>query len=145
MRIESQMKFPSDRLPKNNVESKSPESFANAIKQSQANLHMETLNQLMTRIDIQGQKLAKHKTLENLMDYKNSVKQFVKESIEYGLQFSERQSFHPHGGMKTHQLVEVIDQKLLELYDETLEKEKDGIETLGMIGDIKGLLINLYM
>lgn len=145
MRVESQMKLPGDRLPLNKAENKSTDSFASAIKQSQANLQMETLNQLMTRIDAQGQKLAKYKTLENLRDYKSAVKQFVKESVEYGLQFSEKQSFHPYGGMKTHQLVEVIDQKLMELHDETLSKEQEGINTLSLIGEIKGLLINLYM
>lgn len=145
MRIDRQTNFPSDRIQKTQVENKSADSFANVIRKSQAKMQLDTLNQLMSRIDTQGQKLARQKTLENLRDYKKLVKQFIGESLNLGLQLTEKQSFHPGGGMKTHQLIEVIDQKLLELQDGVLLDEKEGIELLELIGEIKGLLINLYM
>jgi uncharacterized protein YaaR (DUF327 family) len=145
LRIERQTNFPSDRLPKSAVENKSTDSFANVIRKSQSKLQLDSLNQLMTRVDTQGQKLANQKTLENLRDYKNLVKQFVGESLSYGLQLSEKQSFNPSGGMKNHQLIEVIDKKLIALHDEVLNNEKEGIDILQQVGEIKGLLINLYM
>jgi len=142
LRIDRHTNFPSDRIPKPAVEGKPADLFANVMKKSQSNMQLESL---MTRVDFQGQKLAKQRTLENLRDYKKSVKQFVSESLNLGLQLSEKQSFNPGGGMKTHQLVEVIDQKLIELNDELLNNEKEGIDMLRLIGEIKGLLINLYM
>lgn len=145
MRIERPTNFPSDRLPKSSVENKSTDSFANVIRKSQSKLQLDSLNQLMTRVDTQGQKLANQKTLENLRDYKNLVKQFVAESLSYGMQLSEKQSFNPNGGMKNHQLIEVIDKKLIALHDEVINNEKEGIDILQQIGEIKGLLINLYM
>jgi uncharacterized protein len=144
LRIEGQTKFPSDRL-KSTVENKYTESFSAVIKKTQSKLQLESLNQLMTRVDAQGQKLTKQKTIENLVDYKNLVKQFIGESLSYGLQLSDKQSFSPSGGMKHHQLVEVIDQKLIELHDEVLNNEKEGIDILQMVGEIKGMLINIYM
>jgi len=145
LRIDRQTSFPSDRLQKGAIESKTTDSFANVIKKSQSKFQLESLNQLMARVDTQGQKLSKQKTLENLIDYKNLVKQFIGESLSYGLQLSEKQSFNHTGGMKTHQLVEVIDQKLMDLQDEVLDSEKEGLHTLDLVGEIKGLLINLYM
>jgi uncharacterized protein len=145
LRIEGQTKFPSDRLNKSTVENKYTESFSAVIKKTQSKLQLESLNQLMTRVDAQGQKLTKQKTIENLVDYKNLVKQFIGESLSYGLQLSDKQSFSPSGGMKHHQLVEVIDQKLIELHDEVLNNEKEGIDILQMVGEIKGMLINIYM
>lgn len=145
MRIEGQAKFPGELLRKGAVEGKSTDSFANVMRNSQAKLHLDSLNQLMDRIDLQGQRLAKQRTIENLIDYKNSVKQFVSESLSYGLELSEKQSFHPNGGMKSHQLVEVIDEKLLAINDEVLDNEKEGIEVLRLVGEMKGLLVNLYM
>lgn len=145
LRIEGQTKFPSDRLQKSAMENKYTESFSAVIKKSQSKLQLESLNQLMTRVDAQGQKLTKQKTIENLVDYKNLVKQFIGESLSYGLQLSDKQSFSPSAGMKNHQLIEVIDQKLIEIHDEVLNNEKEGIDILQMVGEIKGLLINLYM
>ena len=142
MRIDRQMNIPNDRLSRNTVENKPNDLFANAIRKSQSKLQLDSL---MSRVDAQGQRLAKQRTLENLIEYKNAVKQFIGESMSHGMQLSDKQSFHPHGGMKTHQLVEVIDKKLIELQDEVLNNEKDGIDTLRAVGEIKGLLINLYM
>jgi len=145
LRIDRQTSFPSDRIQKGTVEGKTSDSFASMIKKSQSKFQLDSLNQLMARVDTQGQKLSKQKTLENLIDYKNLVKQFIGESLSYGLQLSEKQSFSHSGGMKSHQLVEVIDQKLMDLQDEVLDSEKEGLHTLDLVGEIKGLLINLYM
>ena len=145
LRIERQTNSPSDRLHKTPVENKSSDTFASMVRNSQSKLQHESLNQLMTRVDSQGQKLANQRTLENLRDYKNIVKQFIGESLSYGLQLSDKQSFNPSGGMKNHQLIEVIDQKLIEIHDEVLNNEKEGFDILQLVGEIKGLLINLYM
>jgi len=145
LRIGMQTNFSNDRISKNAVESKTSDSFANVMRKSQNNMHLDSLNQLMSRVDTQGQKLAKQRTLENLLDYKNIVKQFIGESLSFGMQLSEKQSFNSNGGMKTHQLVEVIDQKLIEVQDEVLNNENEGLNTLRLVGEIKGLLINLYM
>ena len=145
LRIERQTNIPSDRLHKTPVENKSSDTFASMVRKSQSKLQHESLNQLMTRVDTQGQKLANQRTLENLRDYKNIVKQFIGESLSFGLQLSDKQSFNPSGGMKNHQLIEVIDQKLIEIHDEVLNNEKEGFDILQLVGEIKGLLINLYM
>ena len=145
LRIERQTNFPSDRLHKTPVENKSSDTFASMVRNSQSKLQHESLNQLMTRVDSQGQKLANQRTLENLRDYKNIVKQFIGESLSFGLQLSDKQSFNSSGGMKNHKLIEVIDEKLIEIHDEVLNNEKEGFDILQLVGEIKGLLINLYM
>lgn len=145
MRIESQTKIPGDRIQKNAVESKSIDSFANVMKKSQSKLQLDALHQLMSRVDAQGEKLGEQRTFENLRDYKNLVKEFMREALSFGIQLTDKQSFSPGGGMKNHQIVEVIDKKLIELQDEVLNNEKEGLDTLQSIGEIKGLLINLYM
>ncbi|XKE94979.1 YaaR family protein [Metaplanococcus flavidus] len=145
MRIESQTKIPGDRIQKNTVENKSIDSFANVMKKSQSKLQLDALHQLMSRVDAQGEKLGEQRTFENLRDYKNLVKEFMREALSFGIQLTDKQSFSPGSGMKNHQIVEVIDKKLIELQDEVLNNEKEGLETLQSIGEIKGLLINLYM
>jgi uncharacterized protein YaaR (DUF327 family) len=108
LRIDGQTKFPNDRILKSAVESKTADSFANIIQKSQSKLQLDSLKGLMNRVDIQGQKLANQRTLENLIDYKNVVKQFINESLSYGLKLSDKQSFHPNGGMKSHPLILVM-------------------------------------
>ncbi|MFD1862088.1 YaaR family protein [Planococcus chinensis] len=145
LRIDGHTTFLGERIQKSAGEAKNIDSFAHAMKKTQAKHQLDSLKGLLDRVDLHGQKLAKQRTLENLIAYKNTVKQFVSESLSYGLQLTDKESFHPNGGMKAHQLVEIIDEKLLEIQDEVLSSEKDGLETLELVGEIKGLLINLYM
>lgn len=145
LRIESQSNIQNERLSKQITGNKTSELFSNAIRKSQSKLQNDSLNQLMGRIDAQGQKLANQRTLENVLNYKHAVKQFIGESLSYGLQLSDQQSHHPSGGMKSHQIIKVIDKKLIEIQDQVLNNEEEGIGTLDLIGEIKGLLINLYM
>lgn len=142
MRIERQTNFPIGQLQKGTVESKSTNSFSSIMSQSQSKLQLESL---LSRLENKGRVLVNQRTLENLRDYKKMVKEFIGETVNGGLQLSEKQSYYPNGNMKSHQIVEVIDQKLLELQDEVINNEEKGLEALRLVGEIKGLLINLYM
>lgn len=145
MRIDGQNNIQNERLSKQAAGNKTNELFSIAMKKSQSKLHNDSLNQLMSRVDTQGQKLSNQRTLENLLNYKQAVKQFLGESIRHGLHLSDEQSQAFGGGMKTHQMIKVIDKKLIEIQDEVLNNEEDGIGTLDLVGEIKGLLVNLYM
>lgn len=145
MRIDSQNAIQNERLSVQGTGNKANELFSNAMKKSQSKLHTDSLNQLMERVDAQGQKLANQRTLENLLNYKHAVKKFVGESVRHGLHLSDEQSQMSGGGMKSQQIIKVIDKKLVDIQDQLLNNEEEGIGTLGLIGEIKGLLINLYM
>lgn len=142
MRIERQPNFPIGQLQKGTTESKSTSTFSSMMSHSQSKLQLESL---MSRLENQGRVLVNQRTLENLRDYKKMVKEFIGEAVHGGLQLSDKQSYYPNGNSKTHQIVEVVDQKLLELQDEVMNNEENGLEILQLVGEIKGLLINLYM
>lgn len=145
MRIDSQSSIQNERLSVQASGNRPSELFSSAMKKSQSKLQNDSLNQLMGRVDEQGQKLSNQRTLENVLNYKHAVKQFVGESIRHGLLLSDEQSQHPAGGMKSQQIIKVIDKKMIEIQDEILNNEEEGIGTLDLVGEIKGLLINLYM
>lgn len=145
LRIDGNTRIQGERIQKAAADIQFADSFANIMKSSRMKIRNESLTGLMERVDLQGQKLAKQRTLENLLDYKAVVKQFINEALTYGLQLNEKHSEHPFGGMNTHQLIEVIDEKVLEVQDEVLRNEQEGIDTLRLVGEVKGLLLNLYM
>ena len=72
------------------------------------------------------------------------MKRFVKEAVEYGLELKQSTSWNEYGQSRQLKTVETIDVRLVELSEEILNKEKSSLEILEMIGEIKGLLINLY-
>lgn len=145
MRIDSQNMFQNDRLLKQVNGNKSGEIFSTAMRKSQSKLQHDSLNQLMSSIDKLGQKLATQHTLENLVNYKQAIKQFVSESVSHGLHLSDKQGFMSDGSLTSQQIIKVIDKKMIEIQDEVLNNEEERIGTLDLVGEIKGLLVNLYM
>lgn len=125
-----------------NVEGK--QSF-DAIVQSQTQkLQQSELQKLMQDITLQGNKLARYRSFKDLVKFKRLVKGFLKEAVSSGIDLKKSQSFSFTGGSRNLTLVEVIDEKLMDLTEEIMNQEKKTVDLLGLIGEIKGLLINLY-
>ena len=48
------------------------------------------------------------------------------------------------GRTKVYKIVKEVDKKLIDLANTVLEKEQNGLDILGLVGEIKGLLVNIY-
>ncbi|MDO7485558.1 YaaR family protein [Peribacillus frigoritolerans] len=118
--------------------------FQQMVQTQDQKMQIQTLNRLIGDIEGAGQRLVRSRTFRELAKYKALVKRFVKEAVEYGLELKQSTSWNEYGQSRPLKTVETIDARLVELSEEILSKEKSSLEILEMIGEIKGLLINLY-
>jgi uncharacterized protein len=132
------------RLELKEAATKESISFNSVIDQKRADLTLNALNKKMEDIENQGSKLVESKTIENLRKYKKLVKDFLNDAIKNGLDLQEHRGFNYRGSSKTYKLVKEVDKKLVDLTNVVLVKEKDGLDLLGIVGEIKGMLINIY-
>ncbi|QED49603.1 YaaR family protein [Cytobacillus dafuensis] len=119
-------------------------SFSDVVSKKRENLVHEKLMLLQADIEDQGKNLAQSRTIEDLKKYKRLVKSFMEEAVNNGLKLEEQRGFFRHGRTKVYKLVKEVDQKLIDLTNEVLDKEKKGLDILGLVGEIQGLLINIY-
>ena len=119
-------------------------NFQSLVRTNQSKLQIEQLNRLIGEIEVQGDRLAKGKNLRDLARFKQLVKRFLKETVDYGMEISDQISWGAGGSMSSLQIVKLIDEKLIELTDDLMKNESESIHLLNTIGEIKGLLINLY-
>ncbi|GAB7388007.1 YaaR family protein [Bacillaceae bacterium] len=119
-------------------------SFADVMSQRRDELQLERLNRLIAEIEEQGKVLAESRTLEDLRKYKKLVQAFLEDAVEYGLRLEERHGFNRRGRSRIFKLVSEVDKKLLELAAEVLQKQENGLRILELVGEIKGLLLNIY-
>ncbi len=115
-------------------------SFQDVFTARQLKLTREELQSYLIYIDEAGERLRRSRSFQDLARYKRLIKQFIQTAVDSGLALEK----HPSQN-RLLQLIETIDQKLLELTDEVLYKEKGNLHLLALIGEIKGLLINLYI
>ncbi|WP_209123162.1 YaaR family protein [Alkalihalobacillus sp. BA299] len=119
-------------------------SFSEVMGKQRDEKAYERINQLMQKIDDQGKVLADTRTVDELRKYKALIKEFMEDAVELGLRLEEKRGFNRRGRTKVYKIVQEVDRKLLDLTNAVLDKQKKGLEILDMVGEIKGLLVNIY-
>lgn len=139
------------RLKMENVRNEQKQAAGNGVKFSEMvqkqdqKMQASQLQGLLKDIDAAGERLARSRTFKDLAKFKTLVKRFVKEAVDFGMELRQSHSWNQHGMGRSLKVVETVDEKLSELTDELMKKEESSIDILGKVGEIKGLLINLYM
>ncbi len=128
---------------KNNIPTESV-SFQEVMAKGRTQTVFEKLSKMVTEIEDQGKVLAENRTVDELRKYKKMVKQFMEEAVQNGLQLEEQRGFNRRGRTKIYKIVKEVDKKLIDLANNVLDKEKNSLDILNTVGEIKGLLINIY-
>ncbi|OEF97823.1 YaaR family protein [Desulfuribacillus alkaliarsenatis] len=119
-------------------------TFTEILTQKRDATQIERFNQRLLDIERQGERLAEHRTVDDLNKFKRLVKDMLDETVKFGLKLEERQGFNRRGRNKIYKIIKEVDKKLLEVTDAALDKQKKNIEILALVGEIKGLLVNIY-
>jgi uncharacterized protein YaaR (DUF327 family) len=119
-------------------------SFTEVMAKKRNDVIFERFQAMAAEIEEQGKKLAESRTIEDLKKYKKLVKTFLDDAIKNSLQLEEQRGFSRGGRTKIYKLVKEVDRKLVELTNAVLQKEQKGLDLLGLIGEIQGLIINIY-
>ncbi|MFC4403554.1 YaaR family protein [Gracilibacillus xinjiangensis] len=145
MKISQDMRTQLDALKKgDNQRRPNGQQFDNMVRTQSTQLKQAELSKLMSEITAQGKRIARFRSFKDLAAYKRMVKRFLKETVDFGLGIKQSHSFLLDGDNRKLSIVEEIDEKLIELTENVLDQEKNSIQILDLIGEIKGLLINLY-
>ncbi|WP_042220807.1 YaaR family protein [Oceanobacillus manasiensis] len=119
-------------------------TFQQSLRSQTQSLKQQELQQLMKHITLQGNKLARFRSFRDLAKFKRMVKSFLQETVSSGLDLEHTHSFSLDGQNRKLAIVKQVDEKLVELTEEIMNREKKTVDILGLIGEIKGLLINIY-
>ncbi|MEW9052675.1 MAG: YaaR family protein [Neobacillus sp.] len=120
-------------------------SFQQIFQETQFDLTQDRLQSLLKTLDQHGNRLAASQTVKDLMLYKQSIQDFLKEVVQNGYSLEEYRSFQGGGREKKLKIIKKIDEQLIQLSEQVMEKQTAAVDLLKTIGEIKGLLVNLYM
>ncbi len=133
-----------DRLAAKQEKSMESISFSEVMAKGREKINEDKFRKLLQDIDEQGKILAESRTVEDLRRYKQLVKELMNDVVKYGIALEERRGFNRRGRTKIYKIITEVDKKLLALTDEVLKKESKGLSILDLVGEIKGLLINIF-
>ncbi|WP_445492837.1 YaaR family protein [Niallia sp. 03133] len=144
MKINKDIRFTAEGTRQDVKNGNIDEKFQDLVIRQNEKLQTAQLSILIKNIDDAGNRLGRSQTIKDLTKFKSLVKQFVKEAVGYGLKLKKDESWDQFGQGRDLKVVQVIDEKLIELTEEVMNKEKSGLTILDKVGEIKGMLINLY-
>ena len=102
------------------------------------------LNTLMEEITMQGDRIAKRKDIRDMKKYRGLIKDFMNEVINRSHQFSRENFLDRRGRHRVYGIIRLVDQTLDELAQELVKDEKDNLAILAKIGEIRGLLLDIF-
>lgn len=120
-------------------------TFTEIINQRREEKAYARFTNMIQKIDDQGKVLAESRTVEELRKYKELIKDFMEEAVQHGLKLEEQRGFNRRGRTKLYKIVEEVDKKLIDLTDAVLSKEQSSLSILDKVGEIKGLLVNVFV
>lgn len=101
------------------------------------------LEGLMKEIEEEGKRIAKHKDIRDLKRYRSKIKEFMNEVTTHSYSFSRENFLDRKGRHRVYGIIHLVDENLDKLANALMTEEKDHLEILRLIGDIRGLLIDI--
>jgi uncharacterized protein YaaR (DUF327 family) len=145
LKIQQSLGVSQERFVPVREKGKESPSFQQIFQDTQFDLTQNRLQSLLKEIDQNGKRLSTSQTVKDLLAFKQSIQDFLKEVVQKGYSLEEYRSFHSNGRDKRLKLIKQIDQQLIKLSEQVIEKQTASVDLLKTIGEIKGLLVNLYM
>ncbi len=102
------------------------------------------LNSLMEEITMQGNKLSKRMDVKDMRKYRGLIKDFMNEIINRSHSFSRENFLDRRGRHRVYGIIKLVDENLDALAQELVKDEKDHISILSKIGEIRGLLLDIF-
>jgi uncharacterized protein len=102
------------------------------------------LNTLMEEITMQGNKLSKRMDVRDMKKYRSLLKEFMNEIINRSHEFSRENFLDRKGRHRVYGIIKLVNETLDQLAMELVKDEKDHIAILSKIGEIKGLLMDIF-
>lgn len=116
-------------------------TLSSAISDAQLQARVE---ELMKDITVQGNRLAEHMDIRDLKRYRGLVREFLEEVVYRSHKFSRENFLDRRGRHRVYGIIKLIDENLDKLASELVEDEKDHLSILNRIGEIQGLLLDIF-
>jgi len=102
------------------------------------------LSGLMEEITMQGNRLAKKRDVKDMRHYRGLVKEFLNEVVTHSHSFSRENFLDRRGRHRVYGIIRLVDENMDQLAQELMKDEKDNLAILDKIGEIRGLLLDIF-
>ncbi len=104
----------------------------------------ERLNLMLQDIIQQGDRISKRNDIKDMQRYRILIKDFLNEVVTRSHVFSRENFLDRKGRHRVYGIIRQVDKELDELAQELVKDECNHIDILAKIGQIQGLLLDIF-
>jgi hypothetical protein len=119
------------------------DGFFDILTDTEYKITEREIKKLLDEILNFGNRFVKSPTQSNLKNYKHSIKEFLKK-IEKKIYKVKEDIDMENGSPRLHVIAEVVDNKIKEITESVMNKEKNTLFYASRVEEINGLLLDLY-
>ncbi len=105
----------------------------------------DKLKVMIDEISDIGNKISKHMDVKDMRLYREKIRVFINEAVSNSHNFSRDNFLDSRGRHRVYGIVRLVDERLDELTKQLLSDEKNNMDILGKVGEIKGLLLDMII
>lgn len=120
-------------------------SFHRQVTTLQQQQHLEHIEKLQSEIFEQGEVIKKKADIGELQKYRKMISELLNETVSNSFQCVKSDSYSARSGHKLFIVIRKVNDKLDQLTKEILADQTDNLRLLGMVDDIRGLLVDLFL
>lgn len=119
--------------------------FRNQLVKAEDSNYEQHLERLVRDIVAQGEALSKRIDIRELKVYKKLISEFLEVALGNSKKFSKKSLLDRRGRHKVYAIIQNINSELDLLAQEVINGEKENINLLQRLEDIRGLILDLFM
>ena len=104
----------------------------------------QKIDSMLVDITAQGERIARHMDIRDMRKYRELIREFMNEVVFRSHKFSRENFLDRKGRHRVYGIIKLIDANLDVLAQELVKDEKDHITILNKIGEIRGLLLDIF-
>ena len=116
-------------------------TLASAITDAELQAKVDAMLQDIT---LQGKRIAEHMDIRDMKTYRTLVKDLLNEVVYRSHKFSRENFLDRKGRHRVYGIIRLIDENLDELASELIKDEMDHLAILSKMGEIEGLLLDIF-
>jgi len=103
----------------------------------------EKLGIMIEQISAQGNKIAEHMDIRDMKQYRIMISEFMSEVVSHSHEFSRENFLDKRGRHRVYGIIKQVNKNVDDLAQELLKGEKNHIEILKKVDEIKGLILDI--
>lgn len=150
MKIQNVNNMPIESLSRNDIDENVnfPEKelvFRSKLTAESKSVYERQIRELVQAIEAQGKRLAERADMGEMQKYREMITQLLHETVSNGFAFHKEGKIGINGRSKIFAMIKTVNEKLDSMTKKLLAEEKENIDLLDDIDDIRGLLVDMYL